>query len=126
MSVNDYTWGISRILKNVESIEVLYAEIPNSYYNIPEGSALSLALQVVVTTVWSGTVIEGRLDGEGIVGLFRICAAPDVAAQSEFTWLMDSCCWTVLNRFGTPVVATSKSGTSVLGRSSSLPPRRWS
>ena len=33
-TVNNYTWKLGKVLKNVESIEVLYAEIPNSYYNI--------------------------------------------------------------------------------------------
>ena len=37
-SVNDYVWTIGKTLKNVESIEVLYAEIPNSYYNMAEGT----------------------------------------------------------------------------------------
>jgi len=37
-SVNDYVWSIGRTLKNVHSIEVLYAEIPNLYYNIYEGA----------------------------------------------------------------------------------------
>ena len=37
-TVNDYTWEIGKTLKNVIAIEVLYAEIPNSYYNLPSGS----------------------------------------------------------------------------------------
>lgn len=37
-TVNDYTWEIGKTLKNVIAIEVLYAEIPNSYYNVPSGS----------------------------------------------------------------------------------------
>ena len=47
-SVNNYTWPIGRTLKNVESIEVLYAELPNSYYNIPKGSN---TLQIVMNSV---------------------------------------------------------------------------
>lgn len=37
-SVNNYTWDVGKTLKNVRAIEVLYAEIPNSYYNIYEGA----------------------------------------------------------------------------------------
>lgn len=37
-SVNNYSWEIGTVLKNVESIEVLYAEIPNTYYNIYAGA----------------------------------------------------------------------------------------
>lgn len=36
-TVNDYTWELGTVLKNVISIEVLYAEIPNTYYNVYAG-----------------------------------------------------------------------------------------
>jgi len=47
-AVNDYTWTIGKTLKNVRAIEVLYAEIPNSYYNIYEGAN---TFQIVVAGV---------------------------------------------------------------------------
>ena len=63
-SVNDYKWSIGRVLKNVESIEVLYAEIPNSYYNIPEGSnTLQISMN---STTYTITIPPGNYSDQNI------------------------------------------------------------
>ena len=52
-TVNDYTWEVGRTLKNVASVEVLYAEIPNSYYNVPDGAnAFTITLNATDYTIY--------------------------------------------------------------------------
>ena len=64
-TVNNYTWPIGRTLKNVESIEVLYAEIPNSYYNIPEGD--NTFVYTVYDTEYVITIPPGNYHADDIV-----------------------------------------------------------
>ena len=47
---NGYEWSIGKVIKNVSKIEVLYAEIPNSYYNVPLGRNYFRIQQIVSGT----------------------------------------------------------------------------
>lgn len=59
---NGYQWSIGKVIKNVSKIEVLYAEIPNSYYNVPLGRNYFQIEQTVsgVETIIKAAVAPGN------------------------------------------------------------------
>ena len=82
-SVNDYVWSIGKTLKNVHSIEVLYAEIPNSYYNIYEGAN---TFQIVVAGVArTMTIPPGNYSDQTIATAMNTALAAVPISITSFT-----------------------------------------
>ena len=86
-SVNDYKWPIGRVLKNVESIEVLYAEIPNSYYNIPEGSnTLQISMN---STTYTITIPPGNYSDQNIHTTLNTLISTIAVNMGPYTHMSD-------------------------------------
>ena len=86
-TVNNYTWPIGRTLKNVSSIEVMYAEIPNSYYNIPEGD--NTFVVTLDSTNYTVTIPPGNYHADDVVvGLNTVLSGVSISI-STYTNLSD-------------------------------------
>ena len=59
---NGYTWEVGKLLKNVRKAEVLYAEVPNTHYNVPAGQNTFTMVQTVsgVASTVTATVTPGN------------------------------------------------------------------
>lgn len=90
-TVNNYKWDIGGVLKNVQSIEVLYAEIPNSYYNVY--AAVSSFTWTVGTTTKTVTIPVGNYSAATIPAALNTAIAAsgsygaiaDVSQYLEFS-----------------------------------------
>ena len=59
---NGFVWEIGKVLKNVRKAEVLYAEVPNTHYNVPVGQNTFTMVQTVsgVASTVTATVTPGN------------------------------------------------------------------
>ena len=59
---NGFVWEVGKVLKNVRKAEVLYAEVPNTHYNVPVGQNTFAMVQTVsgVSSTISATVTPGN------------------------------------------------------------------
>ena len=111
-SVNDYKWPIGRVLKNVESVEVLYAEIPNSYYNIPEGSnTLQISMN---STTYTITIPPGNYSDQNIHTTLNTLISTIAVNVGPHTHMSDLIEFGV-NEVTTQLTITHKTTTTVSG-----------